>query len=169
MNKLIPDYVFDSVYDITPHFLQENGVRGVLFDLDGTLAFRRTALPPDNLAAFVRTLEAAGVRVLVFSNNREKRVDTFCRALGVPYIHRAGKPFRNGFRRAAERLGLPFAQLAVIGDQIFTDVLGGNRVGALTCYVETLDRQSLWVRARYRIERGFIASGQKRMEERKKR
>ena len=114
----------------------------------------------------MRTLHDAGLKVLVFSNNREARVGKFCRALGVDFISRAGKPFSAGFRRAAERLGLPLEQIAVVGDQIFTDVFGGNRMGALTCYVQTLDRRFFWVNVRYQIERGFIERGKHRMEAR---
>ena len=154
MSKLIPDYVFDSIYDITPALLEKNGVRGVLIDLDGTMASHKAALPPDKLTPFIRTLHDAGLKVLVFSNNRED------------FISRAGKPFSAGFRRAAERLGLPLEQIAVVGDQIFTDVFGGNRVGALTCYVQTLDRRFFWVNVRYQIERGFIERGKHRMEAR---
>ena len=72
----------------------------------------------------------------------------------------------SGFRRAAEQLGLPLGQIAVVGDQIFTDVFGGNRMGALTCYVQTLDRHFFWINVRYQIERGFIERGKRRMEER---
>ena len=104
MSKLIPDYVFDSIYDITPALLAKHGVRGVLIDLDGTMASHKAALPPEKLSPFVRTLHDAGLKVLVFSNNREARVGKFCRALGVDFISRAGKPFAAGFRRAAERL-----------------------------------------------------------------
>ena len=114
----------------------------------------------------VRTLHDAGLKVLVFSNNREARVGKFCRALGADFISQAGKPFSAGFRRAAERLGLPLEQIAVVGDQIFTDVFGGNRMGALTCYVQTLDRRFFWVNVRYQIERGFIERGKHRMEAR---
>ena len=57
-------------------------------------------------------------------------------------------------------------EIAVIGDQIFTDVFGGNRAGALTCYVETLDRRFFWINVRYQLERGFIARGRRRMEAR---
>ena len=166
MSKLIPDYVFDSIYDITPALLEQHGVRGVLIDLDGTMASHKAALPPDTLAPFVRTLREAGLQVLVFSNSRETRVGKFCEALGAEYICRAAKPLAGGFRRAAKRLGLPLSQIAVVGDQIFTDVLGGNRVGALTCYVQTLDRHYFWVNVRYQIERGFIERGKRRMEAR---
>lgn len=168
MSKLIPDYVFESIYDITPALLERHGVRGVLIDLDGTMASRKAALPPDTLAPFVQTLREAGLRVLVFSNNRETRVRKFCQALGAEYHCRAAKPLAFGFRRAAGRLGLPLTQVAVIGDQIFTDVLGGNRVGALTCYVQTLDRHSFWINLRYQIERGFIERGKHRMEARER-
>ena len=138
MSKLIPDYVFDSIYDITPALLAKHGVRGVLIDLDGTMASHKAALPPEKLSPFVRTLPDAGLTVLVFSNNREARVGKFCRALGVDFISRAGKPFSAGFRRAAERLGLPLEQIAVVGDQIFTDILGGRNAGVLTLLVEPI-------------------------------
>lgn len=166
MSKLIPDYVFDSIYDITPALFQRHGVSGVLIDLDGTMASHKTALPPGELVPFVQRLKSAGLSVLVFSNNRKDRVDKFCRVLGVDFIYKAGKPLSAGFRRAAARLGLSLSEIAVVGDQIFTDVFGGNRVGALTCYVETLDRRFFWINVRYQLERGFIARGRRRMKER---
>ena len=119
MSKLIPDYVFDSIYDITPELLEKHGVRGVLIDLDGTMASHKAALPPEKLSPFVRTLHDAGLKVLVFSNNREARVGRF-----------------------------------------------GNRMGALTFYVQTLDRHFFWINVSYQIERGFIERGKRRMEER---
>ncbi len=166
MSKLIPDLVFGSVYDISPETLRAHGVRGALIDLDGTMASHKAALPPEALTPFIRSLQEAGLRVLVFSNNRERRVAKFCGALGVDFISRAGKPLQRGFRRAAAQFGLEMREIAVIGDQIFTDVFGGNRAGALTCYVETLDRRYFWVNVRYQFERGFIECGRRRMEAR---
>ena len=95
MSKLIPDYVFDSIYDITPEVLTAHGVRGVLVDLDGTMASHKAALPPDTLHTFVDRLKNAGIAVLVFSNNHPERVGKFCEPLGVGYISHAGKPFRR--------------------------------------------------------------------------
>ena len=77
------------------------------------------------------------------------------------------KPFARAYAQAVEKLGLPIDQIAVIGDQIYTDVFGGNRAGALTCYVETLDRRFFWINVRYQLERGFIARGRRRMEARR--
>ena len=81
MSKLIPDYVFDSIYDITPEVLTAHGVRGVLVDLDGTMASHKAALPPDTLHLFVDRLKDAGIAVLVFSNNHPERVGKFCEPL----------------------------------------------------------------------------------------
>ena len=67
MSKLIPDYVFDSIYDITPEVLTAHGVRGVLVDLDGTMASHKAALPPDTLHTFVDRLKDAGIAVLVWA------------------------------------------------------------------------------------------------------
>ena len=104
---------------------------------------------------------------VVFSNNTATRVGTFCEPLGVDFISRAHKPFARAYAQAVEKLGLPIDQIAVIGDQIYTDVFGGNRAGALTCYVETLDRRFFWINVRYQLERGFIARGRRRMEARR--
>ena len=166
MSKLIPDYVFDSIYDITPEVLTAHGVRGVLVDLDGTMACPQGCFAARYAAPLCRSAEDAGIAVLVFSNNHPERVGKFCEPLGVGYISHAGKPFSRGFRKAANRLGLSMREIAVIGDQIFTDVFGGNRAGALTCYVETLDRRFFWINVRYQLERGFIARGRRRMEAR---
>ena len=167
MSKFIPDYVFDSIYDITPEILQSHGIRAALIDLDGTMVSHKTALPTEEVAAFIRRLEDNGIHVVVFSNNNANRVGTFCEPLGVDCLSRAHKPFARAYAQAVERLGLPIDQIAVIGDQIYTDVFGGNRAGALTCYVETLDRRFFWINVRYQLERGFIARGRRRMEARR--
>ena len=99
MSKLIPDYVFDSIYDITPEVLTAHGVRGVLVDLDGTMASHKAALPPETLYTFVDRLKDAGIAVLVFSNNHPERVGKFCEPLGVGYISHAGKPRADLLRR----------------------------------------------------------------------
>ena len=153
--------------DITPGILQSHGIRAALIDLDGTMVSHKTALPTEEVAAFIRRLEDNGIHVVVFSNNNANRVGTFCEPLGVDFISRAHKPFARAYAQAVEKLGLPIDQIAVIGDQIYTDVFGGNRAGALTCYVETLDRRFFWINVRYQLERGFIARGRRRMEARR--
>ena len=84
-------------------------------------------------------------------------------------MSRATKPLSRGFKKGAEILDLPMNQIAVIGDQIFTDVLGGNRLGALTCQVKSIDIGEFWIGVRYRLESGFIKRGRKKMQEDMKR
>lgn len=165
--KLIPQYVFSSIYEITPELLQKNGVRGILIDLDGTMASRHDPKPCEKVRPFLHRFLEAGISVLVLSNNNAERVRIFCETLDVPYLHRAYKPAREGFLRGAKQLGIPISQCAVIGDQIYTDTFGGNRVGAaVTCYVQSIDHNDFWIHVRYQFERGFIAYGKKKMEER---
>lgn len=162
---LIPDHVFDCIYDITPAFLRSCGVRGVLIDIDGTAASHHDPDPSEALCAYVASVRAAGIAVLFLSNNRASRVERFCRPMGVAWISRACKPFQRNFLAAASRLRLNGAELAVIGDQIFTDTLGGNRLGALTCIVRSLDEKEFWIGVRSRLERRFIERGRRRKEE----
>lgn len=159
---LIPDFVFDSIYEITPAFFQEHGLRGMLVDLDGTMASSRAPLPPETVRPWLDSLQAAGVRVLVLSNNKESRVKRFCEPLGVPFLHRAVKPLSRGFRRGARALDLPIRQIAVVGDQIYTDTFGGNCVGATTCFVRSINRNDLWISMRHQLEKPFISMGKRK-------
>lgn len=168
-NNLIPSHVFSSIYEITPDLMLQNGIRGILIDLDGTMASRHAPRPSEEVLPFLKSFLDAGIAVLVLSNNNAERVRIFCEKLGVPYLHRALKPSREGFRRAAEQLGLPISQCAVVGDQIYTDTFGGNRAGAgMTCYVDSIDHKDFIINLRYQFERGFIAYGKKKMEDRTK-
>ncbi len=159
---LIPDFVFDSIYEITPEFFREHGLRGMLVDLDGTMASSRTPLPPETVRPWLDGLQAAGIRVLVLSNNKESRVKRFCEPLAVPYLYRAVKPLGIGFRRGARALGLPMEQIAVVGDQIYTDTFGGNRAGAVTCFIRSINRGDFWIGVRHQLEKPFIRLGKRK-------
>ncbi|MBS5165686.1 MAG: YqeG family HAD IIIA-type phosphatase [Butyricicoccus pullicaecorum] len=160
---LTPCYVFDTVTDITPEFLQKHGIRGCLIDLDGTLVSRHQPTGNERITAWLDGLRGAGIRPMLLSNNNGNRVRIFAESIGIEWQGRALKPLSRGFRQGAERLNLPFSQIAVIGDQIYTDTLGGNHVGALTCYVETIDRKDFWIGARYYLlERVFIQRTRRR-------
>lgn len=160
---LTPRYVFDTVTDITPEFLQAHGIRGCLIDLDGTLVSRHQPTGNARLIAWLDSLRNAGIHPMLLSNNNGTRVRIFAESINIEWQGRALKPLSRGFRMGAARLGLPFSEIAVIGDQIYTDTLGGNYVGALTCYIETIDREELWIGVRYRLfESVFIRRARRR-------
>ena len=131
--KLIPRFLFDDIYAIDPSWLRAQGVRLLLADLDNTLIPYGEKLPPASVRTWKEGLEAAGVTLFLLSNSRKPgRAARFAQALGIPYEGHAGKPKGGGFRRAMARMGAQPAQTAIVGDQIFTDVWGGNRAGVLT-------------------------------------
>lgn len=129
----------DNIYQITGKALERWGIRLLLADLDNTLAPYGVPLPSRQLLAWRDQLAEHGVALFILSNNRhESRPRTFAQALEVPYIGHAGKPRPAAFRAAMMRMGATPAQTAIVGDQVFTDVLGGNLAGVTTILVRPI-------------------------------
>jgi hypothetical protein len=137
---LCPAEWAESIYAIDLDDLRRRGVRGLVFDLDNTLIPWRSPRPPAELAAWFSTLGRLGFKACIVSNNSVPRVNAFASALGVPAVARASKPRRRAFHRAMALLGTTAAETAVVGDQMFTDVLGGNRLGMYTILVTPVSR-----------------------------
>ena len=128
-----------DIYEITGEALARRGFRLLLADLDNTLAPYGVPLPDEKLTAWRDSLQAHGVTVFVLSNTRhESRPRVFSQALGVPYIGHAGKPKPPSFYQAMEQMGVTKEQTAIVGDQVFTDVLGGNLAGVSAILVEPI-------------------------------
>ncbi|NCE64507.1 YqeG family HAD IIIA-type phosphatase [Pseudoflavonifractor sp. 524-17] len=137
--SLLADQVYSSVFDIEPQALAAAGIRLLLADLDNTLAPYGQAEPEEALRTWTADLARAGVRLFILSNNRRpERAMRFAGALGVPYIGHAGKPRPASFRQAMERMGAAPKETSIVGDQIFTDILGGKNAGVGTILVEPI-------------------------------
>ncbi|MBU5434195.1 YqeG family HAD IIIA-type phosphatase [Pseudoflavonifractor sp. MSJ-37] len=135
---LLADRTFRSVLDISPQWLAGEGIRLLLADLDNTLAPYGEE-PDEAVRAWAGSLAAAGVDLFLLSNSRKPARPGRCAGvLGIPFLGHAGKPKTGGFFRAMERMGAAPAETAVVGDQIFTDILGGNRAGVRTLLVEPI-------------------------------
>ena len=133
------DFLADSIYDISGEALARRGIKLLLADLDNTLVPYGVPLPDDKLIHWRDELHACGVTLFVLSNNRhENRPRVFAECLDVPYIGHAGKPKTHSFHKAMEDMQVTKEQTAIIGDQIFTDVLGGNRAGVSTILVKPI-------------------------------
>jgi len=135
LEKLAPDYYVKSVYDLDLDELYTRGIRAIITDLDNTLVSWDDPLPNEGLLDWLKKVQNRGISVYIVSNNSQERVQKFAQAFGVPAISKAVKPRRRAFRIACEAMGVTLAETAVIGDQIFTDVLGGNRLGVYTILV----------------------------------
>lgn len=161
----LPDGVFQNITDIDPAWLIRYGIRGLALDVDNTIAKYSEAAPAQEIVDWLRRVGDTGIRAVIVSNSSHaNRVPDISRVLGIEYLIRAGKPSRRGFRWAAEILGVAPEHLGVIGDQIFTDVLGAKRAGcqALIVYPRGM-LESPWFRVRRCIETPFIRLGEKTM------
>ena len=120
------DFAFRRVNDITPEFLFKNNIKGLLLDLDNTLTTHDNPVPGKGVEEWLKEMKSFGIKLIIVSNNHPERVKPFADMLGLNFISEGKKPLSSGFNRAQVKLGIPFSQLAVVGDQIFTDMLGAN-------------------------------------------
>jgi HAD superfamily phosphatase (TIGR01668 family) len=147
LDCLRPRLTVSSIYDLDLEGLWQRGIRGMILDLDNTLVPWGYAEVGEELRAWVGRARARGFRLCLSANARAGRVGEIASRLGIPGIANAGKPRRRAFRRAMEIMGTTPAQTAMVGDQVFTDVLGGNRMGLLTILVTPLGvREFFWTR-----------------------
>ncbi|NJP36522.1 YqeG family HAD IIIA-type phosphatase [Alkalicoccus luteus] len=135
MKKFIPNEYVQSIYDIDTANLKELGIRGIITDLDNTLVEWDRKDATDELLNWLEMLRNEGFEVVIVSNNNEKRVHTFAAPHGLTFIHSAKKPFSRAFRAACKLMKLKHEETVVIGDQLLTDILGGNRAGFRTILV----------------------------------
>ncbi len=137
---LYPSKTSESTYEIPFEDLYKKGYRGVIFDIDNTLVPH--GAPADERAVlFFDMLHRIGYDTVLLSNNKESRVSSFADAVKSKYIYKAGKPMRKGYIRAMERMGTKPSTTLFVGDQIFTDVWGANRVGIHTYLVKQIDKK----------------------------
>ncbi len=130
------------VWEITPELLKAHSIRGLLLDIDNTLTTHDNPVPAKGVEAWVETMKAAGIKLCLVSNNHPPRVAPFATALGLDYVCESHKPRSCGFRRGAVVCGLEKKELAVVGDQIFTDVLGANLYGAACIYTQPIEMEA---------------------------
>lgn len=132
---LRPSLYLASALELKAAVLADRGIKGLILDLDNTLLPWGREEIPAGLPVWLAELRRAGITACVVSNNKRRRVEHLSTTLGVPWVHGAGKPRGKGFRAAMAIMGTDPSNTAVMGDQIFTDVFGGNRLGLFTVLV----------------------------------
>ncbi|MEJ6950048.1 YqeG family HAD IIIA-type phosphatase [Natronospora cellulosivora (SeqCode)] len=143
INKLQPDQYYRDVYKIDLDLLKEKGIKGLIFDIDNTIIPWSEKAVVKELLDFFDEINNEGFEICLVSNGKDKRVKFFSEELKLPAIGQAIKPSKRAFKKAQNILGLKTNEIAVIGDQIFTDVLGGNRMGYTTILVDPLSEKEL--------------------------
>lgn len=132
MALFYPDRLVPRITDIDIDALVQAGVRGLLLDVDNTLTTHDNPDLSPAVREWLQKAAQAGISAVIVSNNRAARARPFAEAIGLPFVAKARKPLRSGFRRAAALLGLQPEQCLVIGDQVFTDILGA-RLSGIAC------------------------------------
>jgi HAD superfamily phosphatase (TIGR01668 family) len=139
------------------------GVRALVFDIDNTIVPFDTEKPTEEAVRLFRSLAARGFRLCLLSNNGRSRVERFAERLGVDSVHRALKPGPWGARRALARMRASPGHTALIGDQVFTDILCGNMMSFYTVLVRPVSaRDEFTVRLKRGAERGVVAAYKKK-------
>ena len=154
---LRPDMAFCDVYAITPEALNELGVKGIIFDIDNTIAPYEVEDPTQKMKDYFNTLRDAGIKMAFVSNNKGARVSRFNESLGLYYVCKAGKPSPKGVRRCIAHFGLPNDEVIAVGDQIFTDCIAAHRAGIKCALVKPIQPvESAFFRFKRFLERPFV-------------
>ena len=128
IKKFIPNYIYETVYDIDFNKIYDSGKRFILFDLDNTLLPYDVPIADEKLRELLMQLKKIGFQIMIVSNNSNERVTLFCKDLNLECITKAKKPLKGGFRKALKYLDVKNKNEVIsVGDQLMTDVLGSKR------------------------------------------
>lgn len=154
---LKPDIKLNRVTDITPEILKLFDIKALLLDVDNTLSTHHSMVLTDGLNEWIETMKKSGIKLSLLSNSKEKRVKPFAEKIGLDYISLALKPLCFGFFRGVKFLKTEKSQTAIVGDQIFTDILGGNAAGIKTVLLTPIKPESsLRFRFKRKLEKAVI-------------
>lgn len=134
-SKFLPNEQVDQIFDLKPEVLKEKGIKGIITDLDNTLVAWDVKDATPEIIEWFRLMESHEIKVTIISNNNRERVKFFSEPLGTPFVFSAKKPLSRAFKTVARRMELSKDEIVVVGDQLLTDVLGGNIAGFYTILV----------------------------------
>ncbi len=154
---LTPEYLFRDVTAIAPDFLLSKGVRALVLDVDNTLTAHGSQKLAPEVAAWLETMKKAGIQLMIASNNTRKRVEPFAARIGLDFVSMSCKPFTFGLSRARRKFGVRRDQMAIVGDQLFTDRLAGSIFGITAFVVEPCGKELNWgVKFKRILEKPFM-------------
>lgn len=162
---LYPHSIFHRIYDIPADYFREKGITTLLLDIDNTLTGDNDPMPNAQALEWLEVQHQAGMRLMVLSNNYERRVKPFAESLGLEYIAEARKPFPGNLKKALSQLGVETQETAVIGDQIFTDILCARLAGCLAVLVEPMAIENYgFYRVKRRLEIPVLKGARRRLK-----
>lgn len=143
--SIYPNFYFKKVTEISPEFLKENNIKALILDVDNTLLDFDLKYV-ENLDTWYKNINENNIKCMIVSNsNKTHKVEMVAKFLNISYIKFATKPLKRGFKKAVSELDLPPENIAAVGDQIFTDVIGANRMKMVSILVEPLAEKDIWM------------------------
>lgn len=153
---LYPDIYLNNVKEITYELLQNNNIKGLILDVDNTLIDYYKNMP-EGIQEWCKDLQEKGMKFCIASNsNKKEKVKGVSEKLNIPYIFFAKKPLKTGLNKAKDIMGLTKEEVAVVGDQIFTDVLGANRCKMTSILVDPIKEKDIFITIIKRPIENFI-------------
>ncbi len=154
----VPDLYFDTVFEVTPEMLTEKGIKALILDIDNTLVPYEIPEPTEEIRAWLESMWNVGIKTAFVSNNHAPRVELFNLTLGCPAFPDSGKPLKKCCAKAIDALGVSKDEIAIIGDQVFTDVLAGRNCGLkMAILVKPIkDKTNLFFRFKRLLEKPVI-------------
>ncbi len=141
---LKPDIKLRGITDITVELLNKNNIKALLLDVDNTMSTHHGTVLTDGLMEWIAKMQQSGIKLMVLSNSKRFRIEPFAARIGLPFISLGCKPLPMGFLRGVRALGEKRKNVAIVGDQIFTDVLGGNATGVKTILLTPIKLEDGW-------------------------
>lgn len=142
--RFFPDDYRSSIYEIDSKALKDKGIDSIIVDIDNTLSPWGTTTPGEREYGWLCCMRKDGFKVCVLSNSSDSRISRYCSGLDVLYVKNVHKPARTSFLRAMKLLNSRRENTCVIGDEVFTDILGGNSAGLYTILVAPIDKKEFY-------------------------
>jgi len=143
--NIYPKLYLESVKEISIEILYKNNIKGIILDVDNTLIDFEKKIP-EGIKDWVENMKKQNIKLCILSNsNRKEKIKNLAGGLKIPFIYFAKKPLKKGFQKAKQILDLPNEQIAVVGDQIFTDIIGANRNNMFPILVKPIDEKDIWI------------------------
>ena len=154
--SLLPKLIFHKLTDVTPDFLRRRGIELLMLDFDNTMLPYTSRIPTEELLSWIDEMKRGGIKLCVVSNSKKDKAAGFCREHELACITHSKKPTGRGINQCLTRFAVQPDRAALVGDQIFTDVLGANCAGATSILVKPIHLHNIWLKLRHVAEQPFI-------------
>lgn len=152
-----PDLMADKVTDISPSQLAKEGIRAVILDIDDTLVPHGETKLPAEILEWLREIDRRNIKIAFLSNNKIERHKGLVPGIRTLYVSSAAKPRRKGYQEVFRTFSIKPSEAIMIGDQLFTDILGANRSGCRSALVVPVaENPSRFFKFKRRLEKPLL-------------